>query len=216
MTTVLQTVAGPTSDTFEAIYADAQGRRESIPWADGRPCPALVTWLNAIAPSLIRCGARVAVIGCGLGDDARELVRRGYEVTAFDCSHTAVEWARSLDPGNEHCYVVADLFNLPPRWRSRFDLVVEVNTVQSLPIERRSETMRGIAQLVSQRGHLLVICRGCEHAVSAEDGPPWALTEQELIEAAALAGLAPSEMPVSFDDDETPPVRRTRTVFVRA
>jgi hypothetical protein len=70
--------------------------------------------------------------------------------------------------------------------------------------------------LVSQRGHLLVICRGSEHPVSAEDGPPWALTEQELIEAAALAGLAPSEMPVSFDDDESPPVRRMRAVFVRA
>ena len=45
---------------FEAIYADANGNADLVPWADDHPNPALVTWLNAVAPSVIRCGARVA------------------------------------------------------------------------------------------------------------------------------------------------------------
>jgi SAM-dependent methyltransferase len=214
MTTTLQTLV-PNTEHFEALYVEAHGRAELIPWADEHAAPALTTWLNAIAPSLIRCGARVAVVGCGLGQDARELIQRGYEVTAFDCSHTAVEWARRLDAGNEHCYVQADLFELPARWRHRFDLVVEINTIQMLPMERRGETLAAIAELLSQRGHLLVICRGAEEPVNIDDGPPWAMTEDELLEAAGSAGLVPSEMPVQFDDDQTPPVRRMRAVFVR-
>jgi hypothetical protein len=61
-----------------------------------------------------------------------------------------------------------------------------------------------------------VICRGAEEAVSVEDDPPWALTEQELLEAAALAGLVPVNGVSTFDDDETPPVRRMRALFRRA
>jgi SAM-dependent methyltransferase len=215
MTTTIQPVLTDI-EYFESIYAGAEGDASRVPWADSRPHPALITWLNAIAPSLVRCGARVAVVGCGLGDDARELMARGYEVTAFDCSATAVQWCRRTDPAHSGCYAVADLFDLPARWRHRFDLVVEINTIQSLLPEMHAEALGAIANLLSPRGHLLVICRGAEQPVSLEDGPPWALTEQELLEAAAIAGLSAAEAPVSFDDDESPPVRRIRAVFARA
>lgn len=198
---------------FEAIYAEARGDVSRIPWADCRPHPALVSWLNVVAPSLVRCGGRVAVIGCGLGDDARELMRRGYDVIAFDCSPTAVRWARQLDPAHESSYVEADLFDMPPRWRHRFDLVVEVNTLQSLPIEQRGEAMKCAAELVTRHGHLLVICRGCETPASAGDGPPWPLTKHELLELASAAGLRPEGQIAAFEDDETPPVLRLRGVF---
>lgn len=204
-----------TSADFEALYADAQGDPSRIPWADARPHPALVTWLNAIAPSIVRCGARVAVVGCGLGDDAREVRRRGYDVTAFDCSATAVEWARSLDPDNADCYHVADLFAMPARWRHRFDLVVEINTIQALPPVRRDETLNAMSQLLSPRGHLLVICRGTKTPAAFDDGPPWALMEEELIEAARAADLEPDGAVSTFLDNETPPVLRMRALLRR-
>ena len=205
-----------TVEYFESLYADAHGDASRLSWADGRPNPALVNWLNAVAPSLVRCGSRVAVVGCGLGDDARELMNRGYEVTAFDCSHTAVEWARRNDPINAHCYFQTDLFNPPARWRHRFDLVVEINTIHSLSPDLHARAITSITNLLTPNGHLLVICRGVEEPAGAEDGPPWALTEVELLEAAAVAGLAPSESICAFDDEETPPVRRMRALFHRA
>lgn len=205
-------------EAFEATYREAAGDSSRIPWADGRPSPALVNWLNAVAPSIIRCGARVAVVGCGLGDDARALLARGYEVTAFDVAPTAVRWARELDPTHAECYFEADLFDPPPRWRHRFDLVVEVNTIQSLPPDRHGDAMRSIGEMLSPHGHLLLICRGAVDAAAAAaaEGPPFPLTEDDLLRHASLAGLVPEGDVSSFDDDEDPPVRRMRGVFVRA
>ncbi len=203
-------------EAFDQIYADAAGNAALIPWADERPHPALVNWLNAVAPSLVRSGSRVCVVGCGLGDDARELMRRGYEVTAFDCSPTAVQWAKDLDPHNARCYYVADLFDPPSRWAGRFDLVVEINTIQSLPPEQRSGAITSIMKLLSRHGRLLVICRGCDEPVELEDGPPWALTENELLDLASHAGLTAISPISSFMDDEDPPVHRIRAAFRRA
>lgn len=206
----------PFAERFESVYAEAQGDPSRIPWAHLRPNPALVNWLNAVAPSLIRCGARVLVVGCGLGDDARELLRRGYDVTAFDCSATAIEWARQRDPEHAHYYVQADLFQPQPRWRHRFDLVVEINTIQSLPPDLQPGAMSAIADLASPRGYVLAICRAATtQAVAPEDGPPWPLTEAQLLEYAALAGLKPVEPVSVFEDDQTPPVMRMRALFSR-
>ena len=203
------------SDSFEAIYAEAMGDGTRVPWARMRPHPGFVTWLNVRATSLIRCGARVAVIGCGLGDDARELIHRGYDVTAFDCSETAIGWAQELDPENAHCYVHEDLFDLPARWRRRFDLAVEISTLESLSPDRRPEAMRAIVDLLSPHGHLLVICRGTDEPLPYECGPPGAVTPEDLAAAASSAGL--TEVAVAdYVDDETPPVRRLRVLYRRA
>ena len=204
-----------TVEQFESIYQDAHGDQSLIPWGDRAPQPALINWLNAIAPSILRCGSRVCVVGCGLGQDSRELIKRGYDVIAFDCSKTAVSWAKQLDSDNARCYHVADLFNPPLRWKHRFDLVVEINTIQSLAPEMHGSAMQAIAQLMSPHGHLLVICRGTDDTVSVDDGPPWALTKDELLEIASAAGLNPTDPLAEFDDDEDPPVRRMRGLFKR-
>ena len=213
---VIESCVETTPEHFENIYAEAAGVPGHIPWDRGRPHPALVNWLNAVAPSLIRCGARVAVVGCGLGHDARELMRRGYDVTAFDCSATAIEWAQRLDPAHAHSYVVADLFALPPRWRHRFDLVVEIHTVQSLRPNLRTGAVRAIGELLSLHGRLLVICRACLEPVTSAEGPPWPLTEFELRQIAALSGLVADGDISSFDDDQDPAVLRMRALFERA
>jgi SAM-dependent methyltransferase len=216
MSTSLMSQTVASTDFFESIYAEAHGDPSRIPWADQRPHPALVTWLNAVAPSLVRSGSRVAVVGCGLGDDARELIRRGYDVTAFDCSETAIEWARNIDPQYASNFVVADLFELPTRWRHRYDLVVEINTLQSLATNVRSEAMKSIASLLSRHGCLLVICRGAMAPVPTESGPPWPIMERELLAMAHDAGLRASSPVTSFNDDENPAVLRMRALFHRA
>lgn len=201
---------------FESIYADAAGDRALIPWEDGQAHPALIHWLNAVAPSLIRCGSRVAVVGCGLGDDARALIHRGYDVTAFDCSPSAVEWARRIDPVNASSYFVADLFNMPVRWRHRFDLVVEVNTLQSLGPDLRPEALAALAELLSPHGHLLVIARGRTEE-TVETGPPWPIGVDELTREGATAGLVCDEgISRFFDDESDPPTPRVRGLFRRA
>ncbi len=215
---VIQTTQIPTSvDYFESIYQSASGEPSLVPWCDGRPNQALVNWLNAVAPSMVRCGSRVAVVGCGLGDDARELLRRGYEVTAFDVSPTAIRWAKSLDtPANGDRYVCADLFKPLPRWRHRFDLVVEVNNLAWMHPSAWTGALAAIGELLTPHGHLLLINPAASEPASEDSGPPWALAEQQILEAAARAGLSPAGKPSIFESDEHPTELCMRGLFKRA
>src|SRR4051812_7329514 len=85
---------------FEALYSSANGSTEIIPWADQQPNPHLVAWLDK---TNTRGPGRAIVVGCGLGDDADELARRGFEVDAFDISTTAIDWCgRRFPNSNMH------------------------------------------------------------------------------------------------------------------
>src|SRR5687767_2842505 len=83
---------------FEPLYAGANDDPGAVPWADMRPNPNLVDWLDAHSLPLSP-GRAALVVGCGLGDDAEELARRGFRVTAFDISATAIGWCRRRFPG---------------------------------------------------------------------------------------------------------------------
>ena len=113
-------------DWFEGVYSNANQQTNHIPWADLRSNPFLLEWLETIEPDTHNKSA--VVVGCGLGDDAEELAQRGYNVTAFDVSATAVDWCRQRFPDSKVDYVVADLFNLSKDWH--FDFVLEMtNTI---------------------------------------------------------------------------------------
>lgn len=216
----MRTTTVPVPETelarFEELYAEVErtGDRSVIPWDHDRPNPALTEWLDAEAPGVVRCGSRVVVVGCGRGHDARELLRRGYDVTAFDCSESAIRLAKTLDPEHAACYFRASLFDLPVRWIHRFELVVEIHTLQSLRPVHRPAVMDGLARLVGTRGRLLAISHLAVEPAREESGPPWALTESELREIAEAAGLRIVEWR-GFESG-SPARRRVRALLERA
>jgi len=166
---------------FEGVYAAAGNDAGRISWADMEVNPYVDEWLRAQA----RVGESAVVIGCGLGDDAEAVAAQGYRVTAFDVSATAIAWCQQRFPTSPVTYVVADLFALPADWQ--FDLVVEVYTVQALPVEARQTVVRAIARLVKAGGTLVVVGRLAESAAQQVQRP-WPLTRDELgwFEAAGL------------------------------
>ena len=147
--------------------------------------------------------------------DPREVIRRGYDVTAFDCSSTAVRWAQDLDPGHAMRYVHANLFTPPPRWVHRFDLVTEVSNLEFLPPGKRADAISALSRLMSPHGYLLVVCRGADHEIAPDAEPPWPLTKDSLVEAAAAAGLVPEGPVCCFTDEVATGVKRIRAVFRR-
>ncbi len=186
---------------FEPLYAAADGDATAVPWAHATPHPYLVDWLDD--PAVAVPGRRAVVVGCGLGDDAAELARRGFEVTAFDVAPSAIAWARRRFPDVDVTWRVVDLLALPDDLVGRADLVVEIRTVQSLPGVVREAAMQAIGTLAAPGGAVLVVTL---MAVSPEvaagwNGPPWAQAPSELAayRSAGLEQIA-LEHPAPGDD----------------
>jgi SAM-dependent methyltransferase len=162
---------------FERLYAAAEAGDAEVPWDRGGPNPFLEQWVRE--RGLDGGGRRALVIGTALGDDAELLAGRGYAVTAFDVSPTAIEGARRRFPGSSVDYHVADLLDLPSGWAGAFDLVAECITVQALPVTLRSQAIGAIASTVAPGGTLVVVS-GIWNGDGPRDGPPWPLTRSEL------------------------------------
>ncbi|MGH3457047.1 class I SAM-dependent methyltransferase [Aeromicrobium sp.] len=195
---------------FERLYRDADDGRAIVPWDREAPSALLVEWVEA--KSLDGAGQSAVVVGCGPGRDAELVARLGFDTVAFDVSPTAITIARERHPDSPVDYQVADLRDLPPAWRHRFDLVVESMTVQSLPLELRAVATRAIGELTAPGGTTLVIAVGREEGEDVE-GPPWPLSRSE-IEAFALPDLAPVAVEDIPDADE-PSLHRWRAEFRR-
>ena len=193
---------------FEAIYAGAAGEASNIPWADLTPNPNMVEWLDC--RGIRGEGLKALKVGCGLGDDAEALARRGFMTTAFDISKTAISWCRRRHPGSRVAYHAVDLFDAPVEWLGGFDLVVESYTLQVLPPDLRPGAAWRIAGFTAPGGTLLVVSRG-RNPNESPGAMPWPLIREEL-DAFEDAGLTL----VSFEDyfdKEAPPVRRFRAVY---
>jgi 2-polyprenyl-3-methyl-5-hydroxy-6-metoxy-1,4-benzoquinol methylase len=149
----------------------------------------MVSWLDQHLPS--GPGLKTMVVGCGLGDDAAELARRGFMVTAFDVAQSAIDLCLERYPDLPVDWHVRELFDLPASWSQAFDLVVEHRTVQSLPPEWQQRGMTAIADLVAPGGQLLVLA-DLRPEGAAPEGPPWRLRPEEL-DAFTAAGLMQQE-----------------------
>jgi SAM-dependent methyltransferase len=206
------------ADHFETIYRNAQSDPSLIPWHRSGANPPLVAWLDAEAPSLVRPGASAVVVGCGLGEDVAELTRRGYDAVGFDICPTAIDWARKRHPDLADAFLIADAINPPHGMLRRFDLVVEIYTIQAVPLALRIDTVAGITSLLRPHGTLLTICRGRDHEtpIDEADGTPYPISPIELRDYMADCGLKPTREIDDFLDDEDPPKRRLRAAFRHA
>jgi len=175
---------------FEPLYAAAEGDPGRIPWAHDGLHTGLKLWLDAVPDDdlLHGAGRPALVVGTGLGDDAVELSRRRWNVTAFDVAPSAIAAARERHPDARVRWHVADLFALPPEWRRAFDFVLEVFTVQSLPPHAHLDAVSTIADLVAPDGTALVVAT-LRPDGPPPPGPPWPLTEDELGLFAGAGGL---------------------------
>jgi SAM-dependent methyltransferase len=200
---------GDSTGWFDALYRQANGQTAAIPWANLRPNPSLADGAKLIPAQ----GKRALVVGCGLGDDAELLSSLGFGVTAFDISPEAIRWARQRFQHTRVDYKVADAVNLPPEWSHRFDLVVEIFTLQALPESLRVRLFPTIAGTVAPGGQLFVYARARDESDVPGEGPPWRLTKPEIL-TFEKHGLA-CESFNDFLDDENPPVRRFQAVFRR-
>lgn len=189
---------------FDALYKEAAGDNEKIPWADLEPNKFLVEF--AEKTNLKGDDRKALVVGCGLGDDARYLRDLGFNVTAFDISETAINWARKIHQETDIKFAVADLFNPPKDWYQAFEFVLEIYTIQPLPLEIRPNVIDAIANFVKfPDGRIVIVTRGREDDEIPPE-MPWALSRRDLsrFEENGLRQIFFEEM----QGDEEPPIPR--------
>jgi SAM-dependent methyltransferase len=191
---------GDVTSWFDELYREAAGDIDQIPWADLEPNKFLVRWAEKYG--FEGKGRKAIVVGCGLGDDARYLYDRGFDVTAFDISRTAIEWAREIHRDTGIRFATADLLYPPKEWYQAFDFVLEVYTIQPLPLEMRPSVIDAVANLVALGGVLLVVTRGREDD-EVPDELPWALSRRDLSRFMDN-GLVEEEFDMMFGDEEEP------------
>ena len=178
---------GDTLGWFEAFYKEAGDDNENIPWADLEPNSYFKEW--AEKRGLKGEGRSALVVGCGLGDDAKYLSDLGFKVTAFDISPTAIDWATKLYGDAGINFQVADLFQPPSEWMNTqagslraaggFDFVLEIYTIQPLPLEMRPRVIDAIASFVKEDGTLVVVTRGRGDDEVPEE-MPWPVSRRDL------------------------------------
>ncbi len=201
---------GDITGWFEALYNEADGDIERIPWADLEPNPFFVEF--AENRGLQGDGRRALVVGCGLGDEARYLDDLGFKVTAFDISPSAIEWAKRASEDRAIEFVTADLFEPPAEWIAAFDLVLEIYTIQPLPLALRTDVIDRIAAFVAPGGSLVVVTRGRGDDEETNE-VPWPLSRRDLSRFESC-GLSQT----SFDvrpGTEDPPIPRFVVSYAR-
>lgn len=165
---------------FENLYAAAADGDAVVPWDRGTAHQLLVEWISE--SELDGTGKTALIVGAGTGWDAELVVDRGYDTTAFDISPSAIATAHRNHPDSKVHYLVADLFHPPADWHGAFDLIVEIYTVQALPIALQADAIKQVTSLVAPGGTLLVIAaaRPDDQADADVQGPPWPLTRATI------------------------------------
>ena len=158
-------------------------RAGETPWDKGAPAPPLLEWLAQPGHHL---EGEVLVPGCGLGHDVRAIAAAGQaaQVVGLDISPAALALARQQPTTGRESYAEADLFDLPPAFRGRFDWVFEHTCFCAIDPARRADYVQAVAGALKPGGHLLAIFylnpwSGGEPPPPG-GGPPFPTSVQEL------------------------------------
>lgn len=174
------------TEWFEVLYSKTDLKGAGIPWANMEPHPIFKNWIDK-NPNIGK-GKTALVIGCGLGDDAIELERQGFDVTAFDISESAIALCKKRFPKSKIKFIQADLIQGVSDWYRKFDFVLEIFTIQALPPKYEKGLIKNIADFVADKGTLLLITEVNNRKRSFENGPPW-LLNYEYIASFEQCGL---------------------------
>ena len=161
------------TDWFEIIYSKSNTEGNGVPWANMGPHPIFKRWItnNPVNGK----GKTALVIGCGMGDDAIALEARGFTVTAFDVSSSAIGLCKRRFPTSSVTFVQADLLEELREWHQKFDFVLEIFTIQALPPKYECLLIQNISDFVSKKGTLAVITEVQQENRNYKNGPPWLL-----------------------------------------
>lgn len=150
-----------------------------IPWETGKPDEQLV---ELVGSGIIRKGAKVIDLGCGLGTQTVYLAEKGFDAIGIDISETAVKKAkkRAEDTGVNANFVAGDVTNMPFE-DEQFDFVYDRGCLHHLLPEKRDLYASEIKRITSPGGlfSLLVFA----DVITPEEGERLFLSDFKILQA---------------------------------
>jgi SAM-dependent methyltransferase len=149
-------------------------------WDQGGIHPLFPELLAAAKQSGLAAGARILEPGCGRAHTSAALAQSGFRMTAFDVSELAITAARALYQNVPHLELtVADLFAPAAAWSGAFDAVYDRAVLCALPRAVRARYVATVSGVLKPGGLFLSLPFVRLH-ITDQDGPPFAVPEQEF------------------------------------
>jgi 2-polyprenyl-3-methyl-5-hydroxy-6-metoxy-1,4-benzoquinol methylase len=130
--------------------------QEDIPWNIEEPPKALVELIEA--GKMRPCKA--VDLGCGAGNYAIYLAKKGFDVTGADISSTAIRRAKenAKRRGVECRFIVADVLGDLKEVNETFDFAYDWELLHHIFQEQREKYVKNVHALLNPKGHYLSIC----------------------------------------------------------
>ncbi|MCM1981435.1 methyltransferase domain-containing protein [Lyngbya confervoides] len=162
----------PNAAAWEQRYQDGQD-----PWDLGCPAPPLSHLLAS--PQAPKAG-KMAVLGCGSGQDAMLFSTAGFEVTGFDFAPSAIARARTAAQERELDirFLQRNIFDLEAEFLHGFHYVLEHTCFCTLEADLRPQYVQTVKRLLRPQGQLIALFFTHRRG----GGPPFGIQPQEILE----------------------------------
>mgnify|MGYP003676414832 CR=1 FL=1 len=158
------------ADSARCEFWEERYQANATPWdTHGVPSPTL-EFLRQTALS-----GSVLIPGCGPAYEVQAFHDFGWRCLAIDFAPTTVQKAQQRLGPLASCVRQADFFQ--DDLGGPFDLIHERTFLCALPISRRADYIKRVAQLLRRGGHLA----GCFYYGEDMDGPPFPLATAEAL-----------------------------------
>jgi len=148
------------------------------PWDLGCPAPPFINLLASVqAPK----PGRMAVLGCGSGQDAMLFSTAGFDVIGFDFAPSAIARASSIAKARELNvkFLQRNIFELQAEFLHSFDYVLEHTCFCAIDPTLRSQYVQLVKNLLRPNGQLIALF----FTHSRLDGPPFGVKPQEILDS---------------------------------
>lgn len=147
------------------------------PWDLG--CPALLL-INLLASTQAPMPGRIAVLGCGSGQDAMLFSVAGFEVVGFDFAPTAIKRAQRTAKARQLNvqFLQRDIFELEAEFLHSFDYVLEHTCFCAIDEVLRSQYVQVVKNLLRPKGQLIALF----YTYNRSDGPPFGVSPQAILD----------------------------------
>jgi cyclopropane fatty-acyl-phospholipid synthase-like methyltransferase len=123
--------------------------------------------INAVC---LRPGFKVLDVGCGAGNISFWLEEKGFEVTGFDCSQAAIDWAleKSVHNASKAFFLCHDAMRDKQDWSRYFDVIVDCHCLHCIVGKDRESYLANLYSWLKPGGFFLLASM-CLDKDSGED-----------------------------------------------